>query len=107
MVFWGKIEKKCIFSYRYSIIPLPISRFVSSFGLQIPGTAGKLYFPHEFNQRAFYTLANQGPPPADYYAPNSMKPAMRKAFLEWHEAERRKGEPWVLKDKLVEYCRTG
>lgn len=80
---------------------------MDSFGLNIDGIDGKLYFPHDFNRPEHYEIVNHGPHAIEWYKPNTMMPKNRAKFLEWHAAESAKGEPWVLKEKLAEYCRVG
>lgn len=92
---------------RYNIIPLPISRMVESFDLQIPGTSGKLFFPHNWNRPENYGIAFAGPPPSEFYSPHTMKPKHREKFFKWWSGEKEKGEPWILREKLVSYCRAG
>lgn len=102
-------------SWRFVIIPL--EAFGKTFGL--PQSKGE--FPRQFSTEDHRERSGPLPPldeeGEDYYdlrnrfggsGVETLKTAKQK-FIEWHEEESRKytpftSQPWVYKDKLLDYC---
>ena len=67
-----------------NFIPMGLAKFPKTFGIT---ELCKGYFPHLFNKEENQNYV--GPiPPQPYYAPNTMKPETREAFLAWHKEQR-------------------
>ena len=85
-----------------NFIPMPLAKFPKTFGMT---ELRKGYFPHHFNKEENQDYI--GPiPDADYYAPDTMKPKDREAFLTWHKEQRDNGYIFNFREEIVRYCRS-
>ena len=85
-----------------NFIPMSLAKFPKTFGMR---ELCKGYFPHLFNKEENQNYV--GPiPDADYYAPNTMKPEVREAFLTWHKEQRDNGYIFNFKEEIIKYCRS-
>lgn len=82
-----------------NFLPMPLSRLPNCFGLC---ELKKGYFPHLFNIPENQSYV--GPlPEVQYYCPDTMAPAARRAFLSWHEEH--KGDVFDFQQEILLYCR--
>ena len=85
-----------------NFIPMSLAKFPKTFGM---AELCKGYFPHLFNKEENQNYV--GPiPPQPYYAPNTMKPETRKAFLAWHKEQRDNEYVFDFKKEIIKYCRS-
>ena len=79
-----------------------LAKFPKTFGMT---ELCKGYFPHHFNKEENQNYV--GPiPPQSYYAPNTMKPETREAFLTWYKEQKDNGYVFDFKEEIVKYCRS-
>ena len=85
-----------------NFIPMSLAKFPKTFGKT---EMCKGYFPHLFN-----TEENQdyvGPIPCQNdYAPTTMKPEAREAFLAWHKEQTESNYEFNFREEIVKYCRS-
>ena len=82
-------------------LTMPLDAFPKTFGIP---NAAKGYFPHLFNTPENFEYF--GPLPAqEYYAPDEMKTKAKTGFMQWYQVESAKGELFVFKQQLLEYCK--
>ena len=85
-----------------NFIPMGLAKFPKTFGKT---EMCKGYFPHLFN-----TEENQdyvGPIPCQTdYAPTTMKPEAREAFLVWHKEQTEGNYEFNFREEIVKYCRS-
>ena len=85
-----------------NFIPMSLAKFPKTFGMT---ELCKGYFPHLFNKEENQNYV--GPiPPQPYYAPNTMKPETREAFLVWHKEQRDNEYVFDFKEEIIKYCRS-
>ena len=85
-----------------NFIPMSLAKFPKTFGMT---ELCKGYFPHLFNKEESQNYV--GPiPPQPYYAPNSMKPETREAFLAWHKEQKDNEYVFDFNKEIVKYCRS-
>ena len=85
-----------------NFIPMSLAKFPKTFGMS---ELCKGYFPHLFNKEENQNYV--GPiPPESYYAPLTMKPEVREAFLAWHKEQRDNGYIFDFKEEIIKYCRS-
>ena len=85
-----------------NFIPMSLAKFPKTFGMT---ELCKGYFPHLFNKEENQNYV--GPiPPLPYYAPNTMKPEVREAFLAWHKEQRDNEYVFDFKEEIIKYCRS-
>ena len=85
-----------------NFIPMSLAKFPQTFGMS---ELCKGYFPHLFNREENESYI--GPiPPEPYYAPNSMKPEVRKAFRVWHKEQRGNEYIFNFNEEIIKYCRS-
>ena len=85
-----------------NFIPMSLAKFPKTFGMS---ELCKGYFPHLFNREENENYV--GPiPPSPYYAPNTMKPGTREAFLTWYKEQRDSGYIFDFKEEIIKYCRS-
>ena len=85
-----------------NFIPMPLAKFPQTFGMT---ELCKGYFPHHFNKEENQNYV--GPiPDVKHYAPDTMKPKDREAFLTWHKEQRDNGYIFNFREEIVRYCRS-
>ena len=85
-----------------NFIPMSLAKFPKTFGMT---ELCKGYFPHLFNKEENQNYV--GPiPDQNHYAPLTMKPEAREAFLAWHKEQRESGYIFNFKEEIVKYCRS-
>ena len=85
-----------------NFIPMGLAKFPQTFGMT---ELCKGYFPHHFNKEGNQNYV--GPiPDVEYYAPNTMKPKDREAFLAWYKEQRDNGYIFNFKEEIIKYCRS-
>ena len=85
-----------------NFIPMALSQFPKTFGKT---ELCKGYFPHLFNKEENQNYI--GPiPDVDYYAPKTMKPEAREAFLAWHKEQVESNYLFDFRKEIVKYCRS-
>ena len=85
-----------------NFIPMSLAKFPKTFGMT---ELCKGYFPDLFNKEENQDYV--GPiPPQPYYAPNTMKPETRKAFLAWHKEQKDNEYVFDFKEEIIKYCRS-
>ena len=85
-----------------NFIPMSLAKFPKTFGMT---ELCKGYFPHLFNKEENQHYV--GPiPPQPYYAPNTMKPETREAFLAWHKEQRDNEYVFDFNEEIIKYCRS-
>lgn len=99
-----KVEKKGIitpttFHDSYNFIPLPLSKLVKTFDLNIQE---KLYFPHLYNKESNYGFKRKTLPPKEDYLDYQMLPTVKEKFDKWYEIQCT--QEFDLCEKLAEYC---
>ncbi len=95
---------KCKFLDSHSFIPMPLTKFPSTFGLT---ELKKGYFPHFFN-----TVENQNYngalPDMRFYGADTMTTSNRSKFMKWNADEQKYAmnpdKTFNLKDELIAYC---
>ena len=85
-----------------NFIPMGLAKFPKTFGMT---ELCKGYFPHLFNKEENQDYVGPIPPQSDY-APNTMKPETRRAFLAWHKEQRDNEYVFDFKEEIIKYCRS-
>ena len=85
-----------------NFIPMGLAKFPKTFGMT---ELCKGYFPHHFNKEENQNYVGPIPPQSDY-APNTMKPETREAFLTWYKEQKDNGYVFDFKEEIVKYCRS-
>ena len=85
-----------------NFIPMSLAKFPKTFGKT---ELCKGYFPHFFNKEENQDYV--GPiPHQNEYAPTTMKPEAREAFLAWHEEQTESNYVFNFREEIVKYCRS-
>ncbi|XP_071850632.1 uncharacterized protein [Apostichopus japonicus] len=85
------------FKDSYNFIPMALSRFSKTFGLE----ETKGYFPYLFNTSVHETY--EGPwPAAHYYHPEVMSAEKQKSFYAWYETQ--KHSTFNMAEEMKKYC---
>ena len=85
-----------------NFIPMSLAKFPQTFGMT---ELCKGYFPHHFNKEENQNYV--GPiPDVRHYAPDTMKPKDREAFLAWYKEQRDNGYIFNFKEEIIRYCRS-
>ena len=85
-----------------NFIPMSLAKFPQTFGMS---ELCKGYFPHHFNKEENQNYV--GPiPDVRHYAPDTMKPKDREAFLTWYKEQRDNGYIFNFKEEIIRYCRS-
>ena len=85
-----------------NFIPMSLAKFPKTFGKT---ELCKGYFPHLFNKEENQDYV--GPiPHQNEYAPTTMKPEAREAFLAWHEEQTESNYVFNFREEIVKYCRS-
>ena len=85
-----------------NFIPMSLAKFPKTFGMT---ELCKGYFPHLFNKEENQNYV--GPiPDQTHYAPLTMKPEAREAFLAWHEEQVENDYVFDFREEIVKYCRS-
>ena len=85
-----------------NFIPMNLAKFPKTFGMT---ELCKGYFPHLFNKEENQNYVGPIPPQA-FYAPTTMKPETREAFLAWHKEQRDNEYVFDFKEEIIKYCRS-
>ena len=85
-----------------NFIPTSLAKFPKTFGKT---ELCKGYFPHLFNKEENQDYI--GPiPHQNEYAPTTMKPEVREAFLTWHKEQTESNYVFNFREEIVKYCRS-
>ena len=85
-----------------NFIPMSLAKFPKTFGKT---ELCKGYFPHLFNKEENQDYV--GPiPHQKEYAPTTMKPEARQAFLAWHKEQTESNYVFNFREEIVKYCRS-
>ena len=85
-----------------NFIPMSLAKFPKTFGKT---ELCKGYFPHLFNKEENQDYV--GPiPHQKEYAPTTMKPEAREAFLAWHKEQTESNYVFNFREEIVKYCRS-
>ena len=85
-----------------NFIPMSLAKFPKTFGKT---ELCKGYFPHLFNKEENQDYV--GPiPHQNEYAPTTMKPEAREAFLAWHKEQTESNYVFNFREEIVKYCRS-
>ena len=85
-----------------NFIPMSLAKFPKTFG---KSELCKGYFPHLFNKEENQDYI--GPiPHQNEYAPTTMKPEAREAFLAWHEEQTENNYVFNFREEIAKYCRS-
>ena len=91
-------RKKIRFVDSLNFIPMPLSKFASTFGLKVQ----KGEFPHLFNTSENWTYVGNMPDISYYPEKCQTSPE----FIHWHTIQRRKHRNrWCMRDEMLKYCR--
>ena len=83
-----------------NFIPMSLAKFPKTFGKT---ELCKGYFPHLFNKEENQDYV--GPiPHQKEYAPTTMKPEAREAFLAWHKEQTESNYVFNFREEIVKYC---
>ena len=85
-----------------NFIPMSLAKFPKTFGKT---EMCKGYFPHLFNKEENQNYVGPIPCQADY-APTTMKPEAREAFLVWHKEQAESNYEFNFREEIVKYCRS-
>ena len=85
-----------------NFIPMSLAKFPKTFGKT---ELCKGYFPHLLNKEENQDYV--GPiPHQKEYAPTTMKPEAREAFLAWHKEQTESNYVFNFREEIVKYCRS-
>jgi hypothetical protein len=82
----------------YNFLPCALSKLTAAFGLS---ELKKGYFPHFFNTEENQNYMGPYPDP-QYYNPDDMSIANRKAFFAWYDQQ--KDKVFDFRQEFLDYC---
>ena len=83
-----------------SFLNMPLKNFTKTFGLT---ELKKGFFPHAFNREENQDYEGSIPD-LKYYDTKCMNSKKKEAVEKWHAEQVLKGERWIFKQELLEYC---
>ena len=85
-----------------NFIPTSLAKFPKTFGMT---ELCKGYFPHLFNKEENQDYVGSIPPQSNY-APTTMKPEAREAFLVWYKEQIDNKYVFDFNKEIIKYCRS-
>uniref|UniRef100_A0A914HIJ6 DNA-directed DNA polymerase n=1 Tax=Globodera rostochiensis TaxID=31243 RepID=A0A914HIJ6_GLORO len=97
----GNHQRRITFKDSLNYFFCELDALVKSFDLPSDLATAKPFFPYLYIKRQHLHERLQGLPPAEFYAPDTMKPDKRAKFLRWYETT---NNAFQLREQLIMYC---
>ncbi|KAL3122693.1 hypothetical protein niasHT_009590 [Heterodera trifolii] len=105
MKLGGYNQRRITFKDSVNFFVCQLDALVKSFNLPQHLATVKPFFPYMFIKRQHLLERLEGLPGLDYYQPDTMKAAEKRAkLLRWHAENNNNGNRFQLREQLIMYC---